>query len=211
MRVLSSVLFLGLCALSSSPASAQIPWESPLLVGPESPAGVSLFLVDPGEGLGAMIHWQGRGGSRPLGFRVGLAETHRDELGVFGGVDLRGAIYSHSEEFPLDVVWVTGAGLGISDGAVITFPVGVSLGRVVTGEDVWFHPYLTPRLVIDAFLGGDEADGNGYGRGRNDLDLGLVFDLGADFSFTGSWVLRLGASVGDRDGLAIGLSFPSGR
>jgi hypothetical protein len=218
MRVLMVGLFLAFSALGASQASAQVRWESPLLVGPGSPGGLSLFLVDPGEGLGAMGQWQGKGEASRLGFRVGLAETHYGDLAVFGGVDFTGPLYSHSDEFPLDVIWVTGVGMGVAAGdyTVVTIPLGVSVGREVIDDDVWFHPYIAPRLVIDAFLG--DADPHSHGGGEphyhshdDKLELGFVLDLGADFSFTGSWALRIGASVGDRRGLAVGISFPTGR
>jgi hypothetical protein len=106
-------------------------------------------------------------------------------------------------------------GIGVGDGAVLTIPIGISLGRVVTDDEVWFHPYLTPRLVVDAFLGDDDPPGHGdegsHAHSHDDLELGFVLDLGADFSFTGSWALRIGASVGDRDGLAVGFSVPTWR
>jgi hypothetical protein len=41
------------------------------------------------------------------------------------------------------------------------------------------------------------------------MEMGFVLDLGADFSFSGSWVFRLGASVGEREGLAIGFTIPT--
>jgi len=164
-----------------------------------------------------MGQWQGKGETNRLGFRAGLAETHNDDLAVFGGVDFTGPLVTHSEEFPLDVIWVTGMGVVVAEGdyALLTIPVGVSLGRVVTDDNVWFHPYLAPRLVIDVLLGDEEPHNHGAGEPHShhhdDLELGFVLDLGADFSFTGNWALRIGASVGDRDGLAVGISIPTGR
>jgi hypothetical protein len=205
MRVLTVGLFLAFSALGASSASGQLPWESPLLVGPGSPSGVSFFLVDPGWGLGAMGQWQGKGDSHRLGFRAGLAEGRDRNLGVFGGVDFTGDLLAHSDDFPLDVIWVMGMGVGVGSGAIVTLPLGVSLGREITDEELWFHPYLTPRLVLDAYLG----DHSHHPHGHNDLELGFALDLGLDFSFTGTWGLRIGASVGDRRGLAAGISIPT--
>lgn len=202
--VMGLSLAAALVATLSTPTSAQVPWESPLLIGPASPGGVSFFLVDPGDGLGAMAQWQASGTSRRVGFRIGLAETHDDRMSVFGGVDFTGPIGSHSADFPLDVIWVTGLGVGVRDDALLTIPMGVSMGRLVTEEGFWFHPYLAPRLIVDAYLGDDET----HQHAHNDLDLGIALDVGADFSLTGGWAIRLGASVGDRDGLAIGFSIP---
>jgi len=214
MRFGAIALVLGIGFLGGSPLAGQNVWDSPLLIGPGSPGGFSLFLVDPGEGLGAMGRWHGTGASSRVGFRAGVAETHADELYVFGGVDFVGPLYRSSEEFPLDIIWVTGLGLGVRDDAVISIPIGVSIGRVVTEEGVWFHPYLAPRLIMDAYLGDDDLhsheEGEAHRHGHDDLELGFALDLGADFSFSGSWAIRIGASVGDREGLAIGFSIPTG-
>jgi len=206
MKMVMGLLLLAvLVATHPTPVSAQAPWDSPLLIGPASPGGISFFLIDPGEGLGAMGQWQASNTSRRVGFRVGLAETHDDRTFVFGGIDFTGHIHTHSTEFPLDVIWVTGLGIGVRDDAILTIPMGVSMGRLVPGEGLSFHPYLTPRLVVDAYLGDDDT----HRHGHDDLDLGFALDLGADFSFTGGWAIRVGASVGDRDGVAIGFSVPA--
>ena len=80
MRYGAIALVLGLGFLGGSPLAAQNVWDSPLLIGPGSPGGISLFLIDPGEGLGAMGRWHGTGASSRVGFRAGVAETHADEI-----------------------------------------------------------------------------------------------------------------------------------
>jgi len=189
---------LALCPLAS--VQAQVPWESPILVGPGSPPGVSFLLVDPGSGLGFMAQWQGEGERSRLGFRAGVAEDRRDDMAAFGGVDVSGNIMSASDEFPLDLIWVTGVGLGAGNDALLSVPLGVSLGRAFSGDGLWVHPYLTPRFILDAYFGDSDRE--------DDLELGLALDVGADFSFSSSWGIRLGASVGDREGIAIGVALP---
>jgi hypothetical protein len=157
-------------------------------------------VADPGAGPGLIALWQGRDGPVRLGYRVGLAEAGRDDVAVFGGVDASGLVTAHSVNFPLDVVWVTGVGLGVSDGALLTVPVGVSFGRVVRDENIRVHPYLTPRLVVDAYLGD--------GENRDDVDLGIALDIGLDLAFESNWMIRMAAAFGDREAVAIGLAFP---
>ena len=173
------------------------------MVGPGSPGGLSVLLADPGAGIGAFVHWRGRGEGSRFGYRIGLAEEGRrdNNIAVFGGMDISGRVLSHSDQFPLDLIWVVGVGAGVGSDVLLSFPFGISLGRVLTTEEVWFHPYLTPRLIVDAFFG----DAN-----RDDLDLDFAIDLGADFSFSPGWTFRFGASLGDRDGLAFGLALPVG-
>jgi hypothetical protein len=66
----------------------QVPWEAPFLVSTSSPPGLSVMLADPEHGIGVIGLWQGRGGPVRIGYRVGLAEDHRDDLAVLGGIDL---------------------------------------------------------------------------------------------------------------------------
>jgi hypothetical protein len=176
---------------------------------------VSLFLVDPGEGLGFMARWHGGGADRRYGFRAGFAEDHGDDLVAFGGIDFSGTILDHTEEFPFDLVWVAGAGLGLGDHAILSFPLGVAMGRVLDEGDLRFHPYVAPRLILDAYIGDDDIHSHHgddfHQHNRDDMDLGFALDIGADFSPAGTWAVRFGASLGDRDGLAIGFSFPGWR
>jgi len=178
-KVIAGLLVLT-ATLFASEARAQVPWESPLMVGPGSPGGLSILLADPGAGIGVFAHWMSRAERNRLGFRLGVAEEGgpNDDLAVFGGV-----------------------GAGVGNNTLLSIPFGIAFGRVLTTQDVWFHPYVTPRFVVDAYMG----EGS-----RDDLDLGFVLDLGADFAFSGSWAFRFGASVGDRDGIAVGLVIPTG-
>lgn len=210
MSVRLSGLIVALSLFTGAEASAQVPWESPLLVGPGSPRGWSVLLADPGAGLGVLAHWHGRAERTRLGLRFGVAEAPRDDLAVFGGVDLSGPLHAHSGDFPLDVIWVTGMGLGAGDDALLTIPLGISMGRAFNADEAWIHPYATPRLIVDAFLEDDRGDDRRDDR-RDDLDLGLVVDLGLDLAFAQGWGIRFGASLGDRDGIAVGVAFPGRR
>ncbi len=178
-------------------AQAQVAWDSPGLVAPSTPAGWGVYLVDPHPGSGIGVLSTFRGSSGPgVGYRIGLAEDRRGDLSVFGGVDLSGMLLRASNDFPLDIAWVTGLGLGLGDRAVVSAPLGVSLGRALESDGVWFNPYVAPRVVLDARFG----SGSG-------LDLHLAVDLGIDVSFDPGWAVRFGGTLGDRNALAIGLSF----
>jgi hypothetical protein len=204
MKKLSMGLLTGLVLLlAAGPLKAQVAWDGPLMVAPNSPAGWGVYLVDPGpgpgDGIGVLSTWRGSSAPGGLGYRLGLAEGRGGGLSVYGGVDVSGYLVRHSRDFPLDVIWVTGGGVGIGDDVLLAFPLGVSLGRAVQADDVWFNPYVTPRIVLDAWFGST--------RPRDQLDLGLVVDLGIDLSFDPGWAIRFGGSLGDRSALAIGMSF----
>lgn len=180
------------------PVRAQVAWDAPFLVAPSTPAGWGIFLADPapGDGIGVLTTW--RGGGR-YGFRLGLAEDGVDDVAVYGGIDATGPLVRASQDFPLDMNWVVGAGLSAAGDVLLSFPAGISLGRAVEAEGVWFNPYVSPRVVLDAWLG---REGQG-----DDLNLDFALDLGVDVAFDPGWAIRFGASLADRSSLAIGFSF----
>jgi hypothetical protein len=193
----------GALVLMAAPVRGQVVWDSPLLVSPSTPAGWGVYLVDPhpGSGIGVMTTYRPVDGTG-VGYRLGLAEGPRrgsnddSNLAVFGGLDLSGMLLRHSNEFPLDVAWVTGIGLGIGDDVRLTAPLGVTIGRALESDGVWFNPYVAPRVGLDAYFG----DGS-------DLELSLNVDLGVDMAFDPGWTIRFGGTLGDHHGIAIGLSF----
>jgi hypothetical protein len=132
--------------------------------------------------------------------RGGIAEESGadDDLAIFAGIDFDGSLTRSTNEFPLDIDWVIGAGLGIGDNVLISVPAGLSVGHVFTGDGVTFTPYATPRVVLDAFIGDDTDD---------DVELDLAFDLGLDLRFTNEFTIRFGATLGDREAVAIGVVF----
>jgi hypothetical protein len=202
-KALFPLVGLIVIALRAGSVEAQLPWDAPLLVSPQTPPGWGVYLVDPeyDNGIGFLTTWRGGG---PLGFRVGLAEDAGENLSVYGGVDYSRGLVEAGNTFPLYVSWVTGAGFGVGDDAVLSFPLGISFGRAFQAETTIFNPSVTPRLVLDAWLGGQNPE---RGRGHDDLDLGLAVDFDLDISFDPGWAVRFGVTGGDRDAVAIGISF----
>lgn len=191
-RVAAVVAAIGLFSVAE--AQAQVAWDSPLLTPPRASSGLGLFLTDPSRGdVGVLATWHGSG---TLGYRIGIANDFRGDLSVFGGIDATGRILRVSDEVPVDLSWVFGAGLGIANNVLVSFPLGVSVGRTFVADDVRLTPYLTPRIALDAYFG----DGS-------DLDLDFSADLGLDLAFHSSWLIRFGATFGDRSALAIGIVF----
>jgi len=202
MRTASKRLVLalvsGLLVVPSGEAMGQVAWDGPLMVSPSAPSGWGLYLSNPspGGGIGVFSTWRAGG---PLGFRAGLAEDSQEKLAVFGGVDMSGTLVRATDDFPLDVDWVAGAGFGIGDTSLLSFPFGASIGRELETEGVWFNPYLTPRVVLDAYFGDDPPSDR--------LSLGLAVDIGIDVAFDPGWAVRFAGTFGDRRALGIGISF----
>lgn len=198
------VLFPALvAAMLSVPslASAQIAWDTPLLIAPREAPGWGLFLA---EVHGGDVGVLGTYRSPTLGFglRGGLAESADGDLGILVGIDFIGALVRETVDFPLDVDWMVGAGLGTGSGSRISLPAGLIVGYTFPAEGVSFTPYASPRVVLDAFLGRDTNPLD-----ESDVELGAAVDLGLDVLLQQGFTIRFGATLGDHDGVAIGVVF----
>jgi hypothetical protein len=192
----AGLLFLALPA----GAAAQPAWDSPLLLSPQTPDGLGVFLIDTGGGgIGVMAMY--RSPIWNYGLRAGLAESGRDGgIGVFGGVDYSGRFTRATEEFPLDVDWVFGVGLSVDDNVRVSLPLGLTTGYVFRADNVTFTPYGTPRIVFDGLIG------RGENSGRSSA-LELAVDLGLDIDIGAAFLIRFGVTLGRREAVALGLHF----
>lgn len=200
MRKAASALMTAAALTLPAGAAAQVAWDSPMLLPPQPPAGFGIFLTDMhAAGIGVSGTWRGPGN---IGFRFGLSDRAGDDIGVHGGIDYSAVLNRANPDFPIDIDWLVGAGIGAGNGARLSFPFGITGGHTFRGEGADFTPYLSPRVVLDAFLGDDRP-----GR-RSGMDLDFAIDLGIDlrFSRTGP-IIRFGAALGDREAIAIGLVF----
>ena len=198
------------CALAApGDADAQIPWESTMLLSPSSPAGVSAHLIrfdySVENSLGALITYRPVTGAGGVGYRLAIAEGNVvRSMAVAGGMDFSGLLLSNEADFPVDVMWFAGLGAGVSDYMTLAAPFGLAFGRPVVGRAGWFNPYVSARGVLETAFGDGAPPGS-------DATLGVAVDVGADLALGSSQsvVLRLGASLGDRQTLVIGLNLGS--
>jgi len=197
--MLGTVLLL----VPATRAEAQIAWDAPYLVPPAPTPGLGIYLMDVhGGGLGVMGMW--RSPRSTYGLRGGIAESHDDDIGILGGIDFAGDITRASSEFPLDVDWVFGAGLGVSDWVRVTVPLGLTMGHTFRDSGAAFTPYITPRIFLDVAFDSEDR----RGRDDSEADLGLAVDIGLDLRLPRSgFIIRFGGSLGDREAVALGLVF----
>jgi hypothetical protein len=208
MRRTILLVVVALLAGSAASLRGQTAWDSPLLMPPRAADGFGIFLTDMhAGGIGVMATWQSP--TWNYGLRAGISEgPGGSDLAVFGGADFAGIVNRATADFPIDIDWVLGAGIGLSDGARVSFPLGLSAGHSFQGDGARFTPYLTPRVVLDAFFGRDRAEG-----GREGADLAFGVDVGLDLAITGGGgpfsgtTIRFGATVGDRSAIALGVVF----
>ena len=195
-----TLVVAALSAILSVPASAQIAWDSPALISPSVPAGVSVFLMDPAGGdLGGLVTYRHAAGPVGLGYRLGIAEEAgpNGDLAVAGGFDVSGFLSRAVEGSEVDLMWWSGGGLGIGSETLVTIPLGLIVGRT-GGTDVTLSPYGGGHLNLDIWSGPGDS-----------LDLSGAVDLGIDLGFQSGWLVRFGVSIGDREALAIGLRLPA--
>ena len=188
-----------LTAALAVPASAQIAWDGPALIGPVAPAGVSLFILDAAGGeLGGLATFRHDAGPVGFGYRLAIAEQGNGDIAVSGGVDVSGFLSRGIEGSEIDVVWWAGGGIGQGAETLVTIPVGLVLGWSGSGGDVILSPYGGGHVSLEV----STFD-------NNNVDLVGLVDLGLDLVLPSGWMIRFGLTVGDRDSLALGVKLPS--
>jgi len=166
--VLRMLAVATLVAASVVPASAQTLWEAPPLVSHVVPSGVSLFVLSPAGGdFGALVTFRHDAGPVGLGYRLALSdENPSGDLAVAGGVDISGFLSRAVEGSEIDVMWWSGAGVGIGNEAVLSVPVGALIGWSGQGDGAILSPYGGGHVTLD--LSTD---------GQNNIDLRAAFDI----------------------------------
>ncbi|MEO7964492.1 MAG: hypothetical protein ABIT38_11375 [Gemmatimonadaceae bacterium] len=112
-------------------------------------------------------------------------------------------LHRSNADVPLDFLFTAGAGVATGNKTTLRIPVGVSIGhRFPLDGGVAITPYVHPRASID-FCGGCKGD---------ESQLGLNFDLGANFELTRVIALRTSAFFGGSNrfgdnGIALSLAW----
>jgi hypothetical protein len=184
---------------------AQIAWDTPMLLPPGPADDFGIYLIDLHHGgVGAMGTW--RSAVYNFGLRAGIAERDGEGgIGVFGGVDYNGLVTRSTDEFPLDVDWILGAGIGVGDHVRVSAPVGLTGGHSFEASGATFTPYASPRVVLDAFFGSSAERNLGLDFA---VDLGLDLRIGMNTGgILGGSTIRFGGTIGNRTGVALGVVF----
>ena len=199
--MLRTLVVATLVAASAVPASAQTLWDAPPLVSHVVPAGVSLFVINPAGGdLGGLVTFRHDAGPVGVGYRFAISDQNgpSGDLAVAGGVDVSGFLSRAVEGSEVDVMWWSGAGIGLGNETVVSIPVGALIGWSGQGGDVILSPYGGGHVTLD--ISTSDAD---------NVHFGGSFDLGLDIVLSSGWLIRFGASLGDRDALALGVKIGS--
>jgi hypothetical protein len=157
------------------------------------------YISDPGQGVSIALQGEYRV-ARPkfdFGLTIGYLDGQGSSSSIFGvGIDGRLPVSRHTRDFPLDVS-VTGAfGALFGDGSTgFAVPFGATLGRQVLLENssVSFTPYVHPVIAPT------------FGDLLSDVQFG--FGLGVDISLTRTFDVRVSGSLGDIEGVAVGVAW----
>ena len=208
-----TLLAAAVLALLPNAAQSQLAWETPRMLGPNSPGGLAVHWLQaetlPGDGEGIMATWQFPGLPEGVFLRGGAGTGANDESAAFGGIDVRTRIADSRAGQPLDIAWIAGAGVGVVDYLLATVPVGLTAGHTWASGSVWFSPYIGVGIAMDYRRElNDESDVP-----DDEFDVYPTADLGVDLSLDPGrrFVLRAAASLGDRQAIALGLAIQGGR
>ena len=200
MRKLSYVFMIGLLAGSAGQVAAQ-PWDVPSFFSPRPGEDIGIYVVDMDgtDDLGIVGIWR-QEGNLNLGVRAGVLDGDHISLGAEFYGPIRGV------NAPIYMSWLLGVGGTFNGATWLRIPAGVSIGTIFDAGSLDIMPYLHPRVALD-YVSWDAPEGVD----DSDSELNFDLDLGADISLGPQWVFRFGATVGDFDGIGVGIAYRMGR
>lgn len=204
VRAIRTAVVAAVALLSQVGVAAAQFYDHPQMITPydETGFGAYLIVVNDINDLGGMVTFR-KAGDVNLGLRGSVNAFSSNDVAFNGGLDLYKQFVEVSDSFPLDVAWVTGAGIGYATGSgdgsfgFLRIPAGVSVARQFLSDDgKWaLVPYLSPRLALDIGLSGP------------DTKLHFDADLGLEMRFSAAWLLRFGLTLGNSNALGFGIAF----
>ena len=177
--------------LAASTVEAQA-YNYPAFQPPRTSPREFNFGVASGDDFGTSLVFQWRepvGARTQLSFDAGFGDPDNADAVFFVGGTLGYQLARSTADMPLDLLLTAGLNGMFGDIEIFRVPVGVSLGRRFPLEgQLAITPYVHPRLMME--FCGDCGDDN---------EIGLGFDIGADFEFTPRMSMRLGVVLGGTD------------
>lgn len=180
----------------ASDATAQ--FDTPSFLPPQPGDDIGVYLSDVGNADFALQGIWRQGGNLNLGLRLGYIEIPGAGA-IVVGAESWGALVSAGPQFPVDVTWTLGAGAAFNGGTLIEVPVGLTIGRVFEIAPITVQVYAHPRLAL--FLEPEATHPD------DELDVGGLFDIGADAMVTDNLKFRLGITRGKIDAVGAGLAY----
>jgi hypothetical protein len=184
-----------LAVLPLASAGAQA-WNYPAFQKPTVARNELNFAVADGDAWGTsfVFQWRRAMAQRSqLSLDAGFADPEFvDSYFVLGG-QYAYQLTRATRDMPIDALLTFGLNGAFGDAAnIFRFPIGVSAGhRFPLEGQMAITPYVHPRVSFDVC--------SDCGGGGSDSDVGLNFDIGANFEFTPQMAVRFGAGFGGSD------------
>ena len=200
---------VALVAAVPSALRAPLAFETPRLLGPESPRGLGVHFVRagtlPGDHNAILVTWSPPGLPESVSLRGGSGTGAAEVTSAFGGIDVRAPIVRRAPGQPVEIAWTVGLGAGVGEYTLLTLPLGLSVGRSWSWRALWGAPYVAAGAAVD-YRVGNRAPEEGF-------EVSPSVDLGIDLSFDSSrrLILRAATSLGDRQAVAVGVLVRAGR
>jgi hypothetical protein len=197
---------LAITAAFATQASAQVGWDAPTFFSPRPMDDVGIYAFKTnanslGDPTGLKLIWR-QSGNINLGVHAGTGDL--DDLGdaILLGAELYGPLTGMAASTGLVMSWGIGAGAVFGDQYIdLSIPVGVSIGLNLGSGGVSILPYVHPRVSFDVSSFDDQ-----FGNEHTDTNIGLEVDLGVDVNLGERFILRGGASFGDREAYGAGIA-----
>jgi hypothetical protein len=195
MRRYFALMLVG-SALLVSAAAAQATgmptFNAPYRAFTRSEIGIVLSFPN-GGGTGFEGVYRRASGKFDIGFRGGMLDPGGTGSTILlVGAEARQRVLSHTVDFPLDGALVLGVGgWFVSGNSALLVPVGLSLGRRIDpeGSQISIVPYVQPTGTLVA--------------GGGTSDFLFTLGLGADFRLSPRFDARIGAGLGDLEGVSL--------
>ena len=199
-----------LTILAAATAEAQA-WNYPAFQPPRiSPREYNIGIASGDDyGTSLVFQWREPVGLRTqLSFDAGFADPDlSDDAFFFAGGQFAYQLARAAGDMPVDFLLTAGLNAAFGDFTLFRVPVGVALGhRFPLEGQLAITPFIHPRLMME--FCSDCGD---------DSEVGLGFDIGADFEFSPRMALRLGIVLGgtdyfeDQSGFGVSLAWRPGR
>jgi hypothetical protein len=194
----AQLIWLLAAVLVPVPASAQA-WDAPSFFSPRPGEDVGLyaFTAEATDDWGFAAIWR-QSGNINLGVRAGIVGRDHIILGAefYRPFDLLGPGSG------LLMSWAFGVGASFNEVTTLRVPLGISVGAALgTAGGVQLMPYVHPRVAFQ--LAAYDLDG----RERTVTSGRLDIDIGADAAIGPSFVLRVGATLGETTTFGAGAAY----
>ncbi|CAN5810998.1 hypothetical protein BH23GEM9_BH23GEM9_14750 [soil metagenome] len=199
MRRYCPFLILTLMLCTTAPAAAQA-WDSPSFFSPRPGEDIGLYVlkVEGIDDIGISAIWRMEGNIN-LGVRAGI--IGRDHYAI--GAEFYRPLNLLGPQSPLLMSWILGVGATFNDVTMLRVPLGLSVGTSFgTPGSVLLTPYVHPRAALD--VSAYDLPG---GQEQTDTDVRFEIDLGADANLGESFVVRVGATIGESNVFGAGIAY----